>query len=174
MSWWGRDLPTDDPVIGHCDAAPWNFLARAAAPVCLLDWDSAGPVGREWDVTQTAWLNAQLHDDDVAELHGLPDADGRAGLVAAFCDGYGVEPALRTRLVDLMVEVAIRTSAQEAIDGGVTPTGASPTDRSRLGGGPGLTGSELLWAITWRSRSARWMLANRRLLERRLATVSRR
>jgi hypothetical protein len=73
MPWWGRHLETIDLVIGHCDAAPWNFLAEDSHPLALLDWDSAGPVGREWDVAQTAWLNAQLHDD-VAERQQLPDA----------------------------------------------------------------------------------------------------
>lgn len=58
MPWWGRTLPTADPVVGHCDAAPWNFLAADGLPIALLDWDTAGPVGREWDFAQTAWLNS--------------------------------------------------------------------------------------------------------------------
>jgi Ser/Thr protein kinase RdoA (MazF antagonist) len=168
MPWWGRDLPTQQPVIGHCDAAPWNFVTRTGMPVALLDWDSAGPVGREWDVAQTAWLNAQLHDDDVAERQGLPDVGSRGQLLAAFCEGYRVEPSLRERLVDLMVEVAVRTAAQEAIDGGVTPVSAAPVERGQLAGGPAFTGHELLWAVTWRVRSARWMLQHRQVLERHL------
>jgi len=168
MPWWGRDLPTRDIVIGHCDAAPWNFLARSGMPVALLDWDSAGPIGREWDVAQTAWLNAQLHDDDVAALQGLPDAAACAQLLSAFCQGYRVERPLREALVEHMVEVAVRTAAQEAIDGGVTPNETNPVTQGLLGGGPAFTGHELLWAVTWRVRSARWMLDNRRQLIRRL------
>jgi hypothetical protein len=171
MPWWGRDLPTPQPIIGHCDAAPWNFLARDGMPVSLLDWDSAGPVGREWDIAQTAWLNAQLHDDDVAERQGLPDANARGRLLAAFCDGYRVESSIRDRLLDLMVEVAVRTSAQEAIDGGVTPLGTAPVAQGQLGGGPAFTGHELLWAVTWRARSARWMLHHRQILERHLTAA---
>lgn len=168
MPFWGRDLPSDRRVIGHCDAGPWNFLASDGEPICLLDWDSAGPVGREWDVAQTAWLNAQLHDDDIAETQGLPDAATRARLLAAFCEGYRLERSLRHRLTDLMVEVAVRTAAQEAIDGGVARTGTAPTETGLLGGGPAFEGHELLWAVTWRTRSARWMLDNRRTLDKHL------
>ncbi|MDQ3464400.1 MAG: aminoglycoside phosphotransferase family protein [Actinomycetota bacterium] len=43
MPWWGRDVPTQDLLVGHCDAAPWNFLAAVdGLPVALLDWDTAG------------------------------------------------------------------------------------------------------------------------------------
>lgn len=68
---WGRDLRSEDLVIGQCDVAPWNFLAVGGMPVALLDSDTAGPVGREWDVAQAAWLNAQLHDDDFATRRQL-------------------------------------------------------------------------------------------------------
>jgi hypothetical protein len=165
MPWWGRDLDGGQVVVGHCDAAPWNFLASNELPTALLDWDSAGPVGREWDVAQTAWLNAQLHDDDVAERQQLPDAASRARLLAAFCAGYGLEMQERECLVDRMIEVAVRTAAQEAVDGGVTPDGATPTPNGLLGGGPAFIGHQLLWAVTWRTRSARWMLDNRRMLD---------
>jgi hypothetical protein len=166
MPWWGRRLASTDVVIGHCDAAPWNFLAKDAQPLALLDWDSAGPVGREWDVAQTAWLNAQLHDDDVAERQQLPDAGARSRLLAHFCDGYRLSRPGRERLVENMIEVALRTAAQEAIDGGVTPTGSAPVAVGLLGGGPGFDGHELLWAVTWRTRSARWIADNRQLLQR--------
>jgi Ser/Thr protein kinase RdoA (MazF antagonist) len=164
MPWWGRDLPTQDLVLGHCDAAPWNFLSVDGLPVALLDWDTAGPVGREWDLAQTAWLNAQLHDDDVAERLGLPDAISRAGLLAAICDGYELARDARMGLVGCMIEVATRTAAQEAIDAGVDPDRTSPTPMGLLGGGPPMSGHELLWAVTWRVRGARWMLDHERLL----------
>lgn len=165
MPWWGRALPSGDVVIGHCDAAPWNFLARGGLPHALLDWDTAGPVGREWDVAQTAWLNCQLHDDDVAGLQGLPDAEGRVQRLVAFCDGYCLTPTNRSVLVGRMIEVALRTSAQEAIDAGVTPEGIRPAAMSLLGGGTPFSGHGLLWAVTWRVRSARWMSEHRPLLE---------
>jgi hypothetical protein len=74
----------------------------------------------------------------------------------------------RVGLVDAMVEVAVRTSAQEAIDSGVTPDGVQPTGVGLLGGGPAFTGHDLLWAVTWRTRSAAWMLRHRATLENAL------
>ena len=49
-----------------------------------------------------------------------------------------------------MIEYAIRDSAAEAIQAGVTPDGDDAT---------------ALWAIAWRARSAAWMLRHRVLLE---------
>jgi hypothetical protein len=168
MPWWGRTLDMADPVIGHCDLGPWNIVAVDGVPVAFIDWDSAGPVGRRLEIAQTAWLNAQLHDEDVASRVGLPGLSARAQQLRAFCDGYGLSQHARVGLVDAMVEVAVRTSAQEAIDSGVTPDGVQPTRVGLLGGGPAFTGHDLLWAVTWRTRSAAWMLRHRATLENAL------
>jgi Phosphotransferase enzyme family len=168
MPWWGRALSGPDRLLGHGDVAPWNLLSRDGLPVALLDWDTAGPMSGAWDLAQAVWLNAQLHDDDVAEHQGLPDASHRALLARAMCDGYQLATVGRAGLVDRMIEVAVRTSAQEAIDAGVTRAGQEPRPMGLLGGGPPFTGQNLLWAITWRTRSARWMLANRQQLDRAL------
>ena len=158
---WGRDLPGSARVIGHCDAAPWNVVARDGVPVALVDWDTAGPVGARWEVAQAAWLNARLFDDDVALRDGLPDPATRAGCVAAICDGYGLAGAERAGLVDAMVEVAVRSAAQEAID-------AAGGGLDRLGGGTPLGEADLLRSMTWRTRSAAWMLRHRATLDRAL------
>lgn len=164
MPWWGRDLPGSPRLIGHGDVAPWNLLARDGLPVALLDWDTSGPMCGVWDLAQAVWLNAQLHDEDVAARLGLPEADDRARLARAICEGYELSHGDRPDLVERMIELAVRTGAQEAIDAGVTPTGQQPRPMGLLGGGSPFNGQELLWAITWRTRSARWMLANRSLL----------
>ncbi len=165
MPWWGRGLPDDDRVIGHCDLGPWNILMRNGLPVVFLDWDTAGPVGRRWDLAQTAWLNAQLHDDDVAERYGLPPASARSRQLRIFCEGYGMSGDQRGHLVGDMISVAVRSAAQEAVDSGVTPEGTVPGRMSLSGGGQPFDGHDLAWALTWRIRSARWMLDHRGLLE---------
>ena len=73
--------------------------------------------------------------------------------------------------VDQMIEVAIRSAAQEAIDGGVSATAIQPAAVGRLGGGPPTSGHDLLWAITWRTRSAAWVLKHRRALEQALVSA---
>lgn len=171
MPWWGRDLPAATPVIGHCDAAPWNFLAVDGHPVALIDWDTAGPVGAMWDLAQTAWLNAQLHDDQLARRLELPSLDSRARQVRAIADGYGSTKRERAGLVDRMIEVAVRSAAQEAIDAGVSAKTTRPKAASQLGGGPPTRGHDLLWAIAWRTRSAAWMLKHRGVLERALTAL---
>ena len=96
----------------------------------------------------------------------FPPIDIRARQVRSIVDAYGLPKADRARFVDQMIDVAVRSAAQEAIDAGVTETGTSPAAMGLLGGGPPLSGHDLLWAITWRTRSAAWMLRNRATLER--------
>lgn len=154
QGWFGRSIGDGLRVIGHCDAAPWNLLARPDGGMALIDWETAGPVDPVVELAQVCWLNAQLHDDDIAERQGLPPAAARAGMLRAVVDGYGLGRAGRSRLVDLMVEVAVQDAADQARQGGVTPDSQDV---------------EPLWAVAWRARSAAWMLSHRRLLDRALA-----
>ena len=64
--------------MGHCDTGPWHIVARDGLPVAFIDWTLAGPIDRRDEIAATAWWNAQLHDDDVAERNQLPDAAARA------------------------------------------------------------------------------------------------
>jgi Ser/Thr protein kinase RdoA (MazF antagonist) len=139
-----------DAIISHRDTGPWNIVARDGLPLAFIDWPTAGPTDRLDEVAATAWLNAQLHDDDIAERQGLPDARARAAQLRYFTDGYRLAAADRRDLVTAMIEYAIRDSAAEAIQAGVTP-------ESGDGGA--------LWAVAWRARSAAWMVRHRSLLE---------
>ena len=76
--WHGRDLGSPVKIIGHCDVAPWNIVARDDLPVAFIDWETAGPVDPLVELAQLAWLNANLHDNIVVEREHLPAA-GRAG-----------------------------------------------------------------------------------------------
>ena len=146
--WFGRGLGSGAAVIGHCDAAPWNILASAHG-VTLIDWETAGPVDPLVELAQVCWLNAQLHDDDVAELQGLGSAAERAADVRAVVDGYGLPAARRAALPDLMIEIAVQDAADQARSAAITEQTAE---------------SSQLWAITWRTRAASWMLTHRRIL----------
>ncbi|MDP9093669.1 MAG: aminoglycoside phosphotransferase family protein [Actinomycetota bacterium] len=155
--WFGRDLPGDLPVIGHCDVGPWNWVAAAdGLPYALLDWEFAGPVDALWEVAHAAWLNAQLHDDDIAEFHSLPDALGRARQARLILDGYGLSASRRVGMVNRMIELAIHSARAEAVTYSVS---ASSPEAHNTNGYP------VLWAVTWRARSASWMLRNRARLE---------
>ena len=68
-------------------------------PVALIDWEEAGPVDRDVELAQACWLNAQLHDDDVAERVELASPEARARHMRALLDGYGLDRVERESLV---------------------------------------------------------------------------
>ena len=149
--WHGRDLGGPVKVIGHCDVAPWNIVARSGMPVALIDWETAGPVNPLVELAQLCWLNAKLHDDIVAQRDHLPPPADRARQLAAIVDAYGLPAPQRRGFVDQMIQFAICDTAWEADDAAITPeTTAHPI---------------ALWAMAWRARSAAWMIRNRRVLE---------
>jgi aminoglycoside phosphotransferase (APT) family kinase protein len=148
--WHGRRLGNPEAGIGHCDAGPWNIVSRDSIPVALIDWEVAGPVDPLYDLAQACWLNAQLHDDDVAERQGLPSLEERARHLRLILDGYELSRAQRVGFVDKMIEFALQDAAAEAMDASVTPETRDPA---------------ALWGITWRTRSAAWMLRHRTSLE---------
>lgn len=142
-AWHGRDLGEANAVIGHCDAGPWNIVARDGNPVALIDWETAGPVDPVVELAQACWLNAQLHDDDVAERQGLAPATDRAHHVRLILDGYELPADRRRGFVDRMIEFAVQDAAAEADD----------------------NGDETSWGVTWRKAGAAWMERHRSLLE---------
>lgn len=150
--WFGRSLPGDRPVIGHCDAGSWNIVAADGTPFAFIDWEFAGPVDAIWELAHVAWQNAQLFDDDVAERVGLASPEARAKQVRILIDGYGVTKEERLSVFDRMVSLAIHEARAEAVAANVTP---DSSDAIREDGYP------LLWAVTWRARSASWMLTHR-------------
>jgi hypothetical protein len=152
--WFGRRLGGGPTVIGHCDVGPWNLLAGDDAGMALIDWENAGPVDPLVELAQACWLNAQLHDDDVAAVNDLPAIRDRARHLRLIVDGYRLPAADRARLVSLMIELAVHDAAEQARDAGVTPTFTDPAP---------------LWGITWRIRSAAWMLTHRRTLDQALS-----
>jgi aminoglycoside phosphotransferase (APT) family kinase protein len=143
-------------VIGHGDLGPWNIIAREGLPVGFIDWDYAGPIDPTTELAYVGWLNAQLHDDALAELLELPDANGRARQLGLLLDGYGLARRERVGFVDRMVEHAVHTASDQALAHGV-----SHDSTSALGEG----GFPVLWGVAWKVRSASWMLRNRGLLE---------
>ena len=149
---WLRALGGDDMVYGHGDTAPWNIVGD---PPALIDWEFAGPVDRLWELAQTVWLNAHLVDDDVAELQGLPDARARARHARAIVDGYELPRAHRADLVERLSDVAAHAARHEAVDHRVTPASTQAVAAD---------GYPILWAVSWRARSASWIARHRGLL----------
>ena len=129
-------------------------MARDSLPYALIDWEAAGPVDPEYELAQMCWLNAQLHDDDVAARQGLPSLETRARHLRLIVDGYELPRPKRVRFLDKMIEFAIQDAAAEAAE--VTPETQRP---------------DALWAVAWRTRSAAWMLQNRSAFEAVLCSL---
>jgi hypothetical protein len=149
--WHGRDLGRPVKVIGHCDTAPWNIVARDGLPVALIDWETAGPVDPLVELAQLAWLNAKLHDDIVARREHLPPLSDRARQLAAIVDAYGLTARQRRGFLNQIIEFAICDTAWEADDAAITPD---------------ITAHPIaMWAMAWRARSAAWIIRHRRTLD---------
>ena len=162
QDWFGRSLGSPANRYGHGDLGPWNVMAVEGDPVGIIDWDTAGPLDPVWELAQAGWLNAQLHDDDLAQRLGLGDAVARSRQLRILLDGYGLDRASRAGFVDKMVEVAVHDASQQAITHGVEPTTTSGTAEN---------GYPFAWGMAWRIRGASWMLRNRRVIERELGAV---
>lgn len=147
--WFGREVGVPD-IIGHCDAAPWNIVSRHGMPVALIDWEAAGPVDRLTEIAMAAWNNAQLYDDDVAEMNGLPNIGRRMRQVRIFADAYGLAASERHRLAYRIIEFAAQSAANEVVEQQITPkTEHAPR----------------VWGIAWQTRSVAWLIRNRDALE---------
>ena len=73
------------------------------------------------ELAYPVWLNAQLHDDDVAELPGLPDTRARARQAQSILDGCGLASSRRPEVVDRMIEVAVHSARAEAVGESTRP-----------------------------------------------------
>jgi Ser/Thr protein kinase RdoA (MazF antagonist) len=88
---WRIIAPGAHEVICHNDWAPYNALFDGHRPVAMLDWDSAGPGSRIWDVAWSAYTWVPLKPE--ATSNPVPLAM-RAPRLATFCAAYrGVEPS---------------------------------------------------------------------------------
>lgn len=151
--WHGRSLGDPERTVGHCDVTPWNIVARDGLPVGLIDWDFAGPCDPLVDLAQACWLNAKLHDDQVAALEGLPSLAERSKQLRAMVDAYGLTVAQRRGFVDRIIEFVVNDTAWQTDDLNVTPD---------------TTDATALWALAWRARAAAWIYTHRRELQNAL------
>ncbi|NNN30428.1 phosphotransferase [Streptomyces sp. S3(2020)] len=91
-------FPPREPVevICHGDAATYNTVFRDQLPVAFIDFDTAHPGPRLWDVAYTAYRFVPLYAPDAAEpTLSVPEARRR---LALFADAYGLSEQERAAL----------------------------------------------------------------------------
>jgi hypothetical protein len=102
-------FPAREPaeVICHGDTANYNIAFRGGEPVAFIDFDTAHPGPRVWDVAYTAYRFAPMTDpegpDPDGEAFTLPLTD-QVRRLRILADGYGLSPVDRRALPDVAVE----------------------------------------------------------------------
>ena len=96
---WRTVAPGRHEIICHYDWGPYNALFRRHEPVVMLDWDSAGPGSRAWDLASSAYrwvpLNPRVTPPRLAD---------KATRFALFCDAYGSGIAVQV-VLDTLTEL---------------------------------------------------------------------
>lgn len=92
--------PSAGEVICHNDVGPWNVVFDSGRPIALIDFDTAAPAPREWDVAYTLYRFVPYVPDDICTIIGWPEPPDRPMRLAAFCEAYGRVDV--SRVLDVM------------------------------------------------------------------------
>jgi hypothetical protein len=96
---WRFVAPGTHEVICHNDWSPGNALFRGRIPVAMLDWDSAGPGTRAWDLASAAYwwvpLNPRVTPPSLAD---------KAARFALFSVTYGAG-LYRQEVLDTLIKL---------------------------------------------------------------------
>jgi len=85
--------PTTIDCIGHHDLAPWNFVFDSTAVRGIIDWDTAAPSNRIWDLSYAAYQFVPFHPSaDLASWGWTSEPDRRRRL-HLFLASYGADMA---------------------------------------------------------------------------------
>lgn len=95
---------------------PYNCIFRSGNLVGIIDFDSAAPGSRLWDLAYAAYTFVPLYCDDNCRAVGLVEPPNRGHRLRMFCDSYGL--GKRTGFVQTIEErvravgAMIRTQAK--------------------------------------------------------------
>lgn len=106
--WHGMEStsPTQSECIGHGDLTPWNVVFRGEEVVGIIDWDTARPMSRVWDLAYAAYHFVPLHPlRDLSDWgwEKQPDISARLGMLL---EAYGMnisrEELISTAVIRLL------------------------------------------------------------------------
>jgi phosphotransferase family enzyme len=97
---WQLDAPHPHEVICHNDFAPYNVVFVSGEPRAIIDFDTAGPGPRIWDVAYAVYRFVPLSNDEHIQTLGLTRPPARGKRLRMFCDAYGLEQDRRRELLE--------------------------------------------------------------------------
>ncbi len=89
-------------VICHGDFGPHNCILEGTSVVGMIDFDTAHPGSRVWDVAYSVYRWAPM--SVATDVGGARTVSEQAERVQLFCDEYGLTRESREQLVDVVVE----------------------------------------------------------------------
>ncbi len=97
--WTGREwlLEIRQPVetICHNELFPWNTVFREGLPVAFIDWDTAAPGPRAWDLGLAAWHWVPFWHDELSQAAGRPTGVAeKSRRFRLLIEAYGLAPDL--------------------------------------------------------------------------------
>lgn len=122
---WQLEYPDVDrhDVICHNDFAPYNCVFEDGHLKAVIDFDTAGPGPRIWDLAYAAYRFVPITSAETPPLAGVPlDARVTARL-RIFCDVYGLEHDQRPGFPDVIQQrikatiTMLVTGAADGIEG---------------------------------------------------------
>jgi hypothetical protein len=83
--------PAGIDCIGHHDLAPWNMVFDGTRVRGIIDWDTARPSSRVWDLSYAAHQFVPFHPPDDLPAWGWPAEPDRRKRLRLFLTSYGHE-----------------------------------------------------------------------------------
>ena len=119
---WQLEYPasTQHEVICHNDVAPYNMVYVDNRPKALIDFDTAGPGPRIWDVTHAAYRFVPLLHIDNEEMRraGLINPAQQGRRLKLFCSAYGLaQPRAVLNMLESRLQAMCTTIIESAAAG---------------------------------------------------------
>ena len=89
-------------VICHNDFAPYNICFDGDQAIGIIDFDTAHPGPRVWDIAYALYRFAPFTNPNNED--GFGSLEEQISRAKVFCDAYGLEPANKIGLADLIIE----------------------------------------------------------------------
>ena len=90
---WMFEARQPAETVCHNELFPWNTVFRSGVPVAFIDWDTAAPGPRAWDLGMAAWHWVPFARDEKCRAIGLPPGVAeKARRFRLLLGAYGTEP----------------------------------------------------------------------------------